>query len=118
MSDNKTLTLEQRRLLLATPAGWLACGFGSGLAPKAQGTFGSLAAVLPWLLLRTLPLQLSQFVASYEKMYPPGLNVKDRLNEGIKLAGTVLTIVPVLVVYIILQRWFVEGVDRTGITGE
>ncbi len=61
MSDKKTLTPEQRRLLLATPAGWLACGFGSGLTPVAQGTFGSLAAVLPWLLLRTLPMQLYVF---------------------------------------------------------
>lgn len=61
MSDKKILTPEQRRLLLATPAGWLACGFGSGLAPMAQGTFGSLAALLPWLLLRSLPLQLYVF---------------------------------------------------------
>ncbi|WP_243041851.1 phosphatidylglycerophosphatase A family protein [Dyella sedimenti] len=61
MSDKKTLTSAQRRLLLATPAGWLACGFGSGLAPAAQGTFGSLAALLPWLLLRSLPLQLYAF---------------------------------------------------------
>ncbi|AHX12135.1 phosphatidylglycerophosphatase [Dyella jiangningensis] len=59
--DKKTLTPEQRRLLLATPAGWLACGFGSGLAPFAQGTAGSLAAIVPWLLLRTLPLQLYVF---------------------------------------------------------
>ncbi|WEN16217.1 phosphatidylglycerophosphatase A [Rhodanobacter sp. AS-Z3] len=56
MSAKKTLTSEQRRALLATPAGWLAAGFGSGLAPVAQGTFGSLAAFLPWLLLRELPL--------------------------------------------------------------
>lgn len=61
MSDKTTLSPEQRRLLLTTPAGLLACGFGSGLAPFAQGTFGSLAAVLPWLLLRTLPLQLYVF---------------------------------------------------------
>jgi phosphatidylglycerophosphatase A len=61
MSDKTTLTPEQRRQLLATPAGWLACGFGSGLAPVAQGTFGSLAAILPWLLLRTLPMQLYMF---------------------------------------------------------
>jgi phosphatidylglycerophosphatase A len=60
-SDKKTLTPEQRRLLLATPAGWLACGFGSGLAPVAQGTFGSLAAIVPWLLLRLLPMQLYVF---------------------------------------------------------
>ncbi|MEO7052075.1 MAG: phosphatidylglycerophosphatase A [Rhodanobacter sp.] len=56
MSAKKCLSAEQRRALLATPAGWLACGFGSGLTPVAQGTFGSLAALLPWLLLRELPL--------------------------------------------------------------
>ncbi len=58
MSAKKTLSAEQRRALLATPAGWLACGFGSGLTPVAQGTFGSLAALLPWLLLRQLSLPL------------------------------------------------------------
>ena len=56
MTDRKILTPAQRRVLLASPAGWLACGFGSGLAPVAQGTFGSLAALLPWLALRQLPL--------------------------------------------------------------
>jgi multiple sugar transport system permease protein len=40
------------------------------------------------------------------------------LNEGIKMAGTVLSILPLLIVYFITQRWFVEGVDRSGITGE
>lgn len=55
-AERKTLTPAQRRALLATPAGWIACGFGSGLAPVAQGTFGSLAAILPWLLLRELSL--------------------------------------------------------------
>lgn len=59
MSDRKILTREQRRALLAMPAGWLACGFGSGLAPVAQGTFGSLAAILPWLLLRQYSLSLN-----------------------------------------------------------
>ena len=58
MSAKKTLSAEQRRALLATPAGWLACGFGSGLTPVAQGTFGSLAALLPWLLLRQLSIPL------------------------------------------------------------
>ncbi|HEY0198514.1 MAG TPA: phosphatidylglycerophosphatase A [Rhodanobacter sp.] len=58
MSRKKNLSTDQRRALLATPAGWLACGFGSGLTPVAQGTSGSLAALLPWLLLRQLPLML------------------------------------------------------------
>jgi phosphatidylglycerophosphatase A len=44
--------------LLRHPWGWIATGFGSGLAPIAPGTFGSLAALLPWLLLRELPLAL------------------------------------------------------------
>jgi phosphatidylglycerophosphatase A len=56
MSAKTALSADQRRALLATPAGWLACGFGSGLAPLAQGTCGSLAALLPWLLLRQLAL--------------------------------------------------------------
>lgn len=58
MTDRKKLTADQRRRLLASPAGWLACGLGSGLAPVAQGTFGSLAAILPWLALRRLELPL------------------------------------------------------------
>lgn len=55
MNDRKVLTPAQRHALLSTPAGWLACGLGSGLAPFAQGTFGSLASLFPWLLLRQLP---------------------------------------------------------------
>lgn len=58
MTDRKKLTPDQRRRLLASPAGWIACGLGSGLAPVAQGTFGSLAAILPWLVLRQLGLPL------------------------------------------------------------
>ncbi|MEV8520242.1 phosphatidylglycerophosphatase A [Dyella marensis] len=63
MSDKKILTPEQRGRLTSSLAGWIACGFGSGLAPKAQGTFGSLAALLPWLLLRQLPLPLYALAA-------------------------------------------------------
>ena len=36
------------------PVHLIACGFGSGLAPKAPGTFGSLAAIPFWLLLQML----------------------------------------------------------------
>ena len=43
-------------LLLRHPAGWIASGFGSGLAPRAPGTVGSLLALLPWWLwLQHLP---------------------------------------------------------------
>lgn len=41
-----------------SPAQFLAFGFGSGLAPKAPGTFGTLAAVPIYLLLSHLNLGL------------------------------------------------------------
>jgi multiple sugar transport system permease protein len=67
----------------------------------------------------TLPMQLSKFTQAYENMYPPGtVNIFDRLNEAVKMSGTFLNILPLLVLYFILQRWFVESVEMTGITGE
>ncbi len=69
--------------------------------------------------LNTLPMQLIKFTQAYENLYPPGtVNVLDRLNEAVKLAGTFLNILPLLVMYFVLQRWFVESVERSGITGE
>ncbi|MED5525039.1 MAG: phosphatidylglycerophosphatase A [Pseudomonadota bacterium] len=44
-----------KRLSLKNPWHFLALGFGSGLAPKAPGTFGSLAAIPVFLLLSPLP---------------------------------------------------------------
>jgi len=69
--------------------------------------------------LQSLPMQLSKFVQAYENLYPPGMvNIFDRLNEAVKLAGTFLNILPLLLMYFILQKWFVESVERSGITGE
>lgn len=42
----------------ASPAHWLAFGFGSGFSPRAPGTVGTLAAVPFALLLAELPLPL------------------------------------------------------------
>jgi len=42
--------------LLRQPQQFLALGFGSGLAPSAPGTFGTLAAVPLYLLIVLLPL--------------------------------------------------------------
>ena len=50
-----------------SPVQFLAFGFGSGLAPKAPGTWGSLAALLPaWFLLGLTPLtQLAVIVIGF-----------------------------------------------------
>ncbi len=41
--------------LLRNPIHFLSLGFGSGLAPKAPGTFGTLAALPLWFALQYLP---------------------------------------------------------------
>jgi multiple sugar transport system permease protein len=69
--------------------------------------------------IQTLPMQLSKFVQAYENLYPPGtVNIFDRLNEAVKLSGTFLNILPLLLMYFVLQKWFVESIERTGVTGE
>lgn len=47
---------ELHRLSIKNPLHWLAVGFGSGLSPKAPGTFGSLAAIPFFYLLQQLPM--------------------------------------------------------------
>lgn len=44
-----------RQLALGTPAGFFAFGFGSGLAPFAPGTAGTLAAIPIACVLKLLP---------------------------------------------------------------
>lgn len=44
------------RLIWSSPVHWLAFGFGSGLAPVAPGTFGTLAALPLWWVLSALSL--------------------------------------------------------------
>lgn len=69
--------------------------------------------------IQSLPMQLSKFVQAYENLYPPGtVNIFDRLNEAVKLSGTFLNILPLLVMYFVLQKWFVESIEMTGVTGE
>jgi len=57
------------KFLLAHPAHLIAFGFGSGLAPKAPGTFGTvLGWPLLWLIVAVtpdLPIQLVLLLASF-----------------------------------------------------
>ena len=46
------------RELLKRPICFLGLGFGTGLAPKAPGTFGTLAAIPLYWLMKDLPLGL------------------------------------------------------------
>lgn len=68
--------------------------------------------------MTTLLLELKQFEASYTKMYPVTENSPDKLNEAIKMAGTIIATAPLLILGFVLQRHITESVDTSGITGE
>ena len=69
-------------------------------------------------MFTTLPLELQNFTDSFEMIFPDGAFTVTRVNEGVRMAGMIISILPMLLIYFVLQRWFVEGVDRSGITGE
>ena len=45
------------------------------------------------------------------------LNPETPETLAFQMAGCVLFVTPMLIVYMILQRWFIESIDRVGITG-
>jgi multiple sugar transport system permease protein len=66
----------------------------------------------------TLVIQLSKFAENYNSYAQGSGSAATSLNESISMAGTMLSILPVLILYFVLQRYFVESIDRVGITGE
>ena len=68
----------------------------------------------------TLPMQLSRFADSYRSLYANSQSASsytDQINDAIYMAGTLISIVPLLLMYFVLQRWFVKGIDQTGLGG-
>ncbi|WP_035778748.1 carbohydrate ABC transporter permease [Butyrivibrio sp. MC2013] len=74
--------------------------------------------------ISTMLLELQNFDAMYKAHIQNsagwGASVMGEsvANEAIRMASTVLTILPLLIMYFALQKYFVEGIDRAGITGE
>lgn len=66
----------------------------------------------------TLVVQLDKFASNYNEYATTSGSQATSLNESINMAGTMLSILPLLLMYFVLQRYFVESIDRTGITGE
>lgn len=54
---------------------------------------------------KTIQLGLKMFIGQYSSEY------------GLIMAGSVLSLIPVLVVFLCLQKYFVEGVANTGVKG-
>jgi len=68
--------------------------------------------------LTTLPLQLQRFVEAFNRIFERQQETTVNVNEGIEMAGTFLTILPLLIVYFVLQKYFVGSIEKSGITGE
>jgi multiple sugar transport system permease protein len=67
----------------------------------------------------TLPMHLQNFVDSFNKLYSSAsVSTGGSLNESIRLSGTLLSILPLIVLYFVVQKQFVESIERSGITGE
>ena len=64
-----------------------------------------------------LVIQLSRFDTYYDSKAVEGGMVTN-LNESVRMAATNLSILPLLIMYFFLQRFFIESIDRAGITGE
>lgn len=64
----------------------------------------------------TIPVMLERYQASIVALTNGGIGMK--LYQGKKMAGTLLSIIPLLILYFALQKYFVESVEKTGIAGE
>lgn len=64
----------------------------------------------------TIPVMLDRYQTQIIAKTNGGVGMK--LYQGKKMAGTLLSILPLLIMYFPLQNFFVESIEKTGIAGE
>lgn len=69
-------------------------------------------------LINQLSIFDSAFDSAYSSTTGGGSSNSATINDAYRMAATILTILPLLIMYAVLQKQFVESVDRAGITGE
>lgn len=67
-----------------------------------------------------LPLKLSTFDSMFSSNASAtvGNEGSSRINEAYKMAATLISIIPLLILYACVQKQFIQGIENTGITGE
>ncbi|MBN2505042.1 MAG: carbohydrate ABC transporter permease [Bacilli bacterium] len=75
-----------------------------------------IAAIFLGGQVPTLQLNLVSFAQSYTALAAANQHFFS-INEGVKNASTILAILPMLIMYFVLQKSFVEGIDKTGFAG-
>lgn len=67
----------------------------------------------------TLPLQLENFNSLFGSAFPSAAgSAMNRLNERVQMAATLMVFLPVMILYLFLQKRFIQGIESSGITGE
>ncbi|MFO7611025.1 MAG: carbohydrate ABC transporter permease [Clostridia bacterium] len=67
-----------------------------------------------------MSIRLGGFESEFSRMGSqiPGQAGEARINEAYKMAGTFLSMIPLLILYLIAQKHFIQGIENTGIKGE
>lgn len=64
-----------------------------------------------------MPAKLDLFNSEFESSVS-AVGGAFRLNEAYKMSATLLSISPLILLYVFVQRQFIQGIENTGITGE
>ena len=67
--------------------------------------------------LALLPAKLDMFNSEFESA-ASAVGGAFRLNEAYKMSATLISISPLVLLYVFVQRKFIQGIENTGITGE
>ena len=51
------------------------------------------------------------------QMSQAGMSGEGGLATGVNMAGCVIFMAPMLMLYLVLQKWFIKSIDRVGIVG-
>ena len=67
-----------------------------------------------------LPIKLSTFDSMFSSNASSSMGSEGsyKINEAYKMAATLISIAPLLILYACVQKQFIQGIENTGITGE
>lgn len=69
---------------------------------------------------QSLPSKLAAFETDFRSAAPDsaGTGGVNRVTEAYRMAATLISMIPLFIIYFAAQKQFVEGIESTGITGE
>lgn len=69
--------------------------------------------------IELLPAKLNIFDSAFQSYASAGRGTAEfRINEAYKMSATLISIMPLLILYAFVQKQFIQGIENTGITGE